>query len=166
MRFEITRYSAVTTIHRNLNHSHVPAPYFLFFWNVSAKTYHSPNSKNLYSKNTSSNTLSVAQSWCTSSGRPAEFSPFQSLTQPSSPEEASTVPVMFQLTRHTWELWLSNWATIWISNFVNPPDEVNSFLLKRDATVWHTTARSSGLNTTIKRGLYPSRNVLSSCIID
>lgn len=54
--------------------------------------------------------------------------PFQSLTQPSSPEEASSVLVMFQLTRHTWELWLSNWATICTSNLVGPVD-VLSFLL-------------------------------------
>lgn len=76
--------------------------------------------------------------------------PFQSLTQPSSPEEASTVPVIFQLTRHTWELWLSNCATIWISNFVNPPDEVNSFLFKRKVTVLHTTVQRSRLKHDVR----------------
>lgn len=103
-----------------------------------------------------SNVFSIPQSWymkqnTTSSWWHTEFLPFQSLTQPSSPEEASTVPVMFQLTRHTWELWLSNCATIWISNFVNPPDEVNSFLLKRRGTVLHTTVQRSGFNMATKR---------------
>lgn len=59
--------------------------------------------------------------------RPTINAPFQRRTQPSSPEEASRVLVMFQLTRHTWELWLSNWATICTSNLVGPVD-VLSFL--------------------------------------
>lgn len=71
-----------------------------------------------------------------------QLPPFQSRTQPSSPEEASSVLVMFQLTRHTWELWLSNWATICTSNLVGPVD-VLSFLsgsLKQFINQWNDAA--------------------------
>lgn len=62
-----------------------------------------------------------------SAGANDKLPPFQRRTQPSSPEDASSVLVMFQLTRHTWELWLSNWATICTSNLEGPVD-VLSFL--------------------------------------
>ena len=41
---------------------------------------------------------------CTDDMQSGSCSPFQSRTQPSSPEEASTVPVAFQATLHTCKL--------------------------------------------------------------
>ncbi|KAG7259876.1 hypothetical protein CRUP_025074 [Coryphaenoides rupestris] len=74
------------------------------------------------------------------SGLPSPFRMavhFQRRTQPSSPDEASRVLVMFQLTLHTWELWLSNWATICISSLVGPVD-VFSFLSHGSGRKFHT----------------------------
>jgi len=55
--------------------------------------------------------------------------PFHRQTRPSSPDEARTVPVTFQATRHTWaplpappppDPW-SKWAGLRISSLVWPP---------------------------------------------
>lgn len=45
--------------------------------------------------------------------------PFHRRTNPSSPEEARIVPVIFQHTLHTVLLCSSNWATVCISNLVS-----------------------------------------------
>lgn len=46
-------------------------------------------------------------------------SPFHSLTQPSSPEEANIVPVTFHATLHTCAPWWSKWAGWRMSSLVH-----------------------------------------------
>ena len=47
--------------------------------------------------------------------------PFHSRMHPSSPDEASVVPVTFHSTLHTWAPWWSKWAGCRTSSLVWPP---------------------------------------------
>ena len=71
---------------------------------------------------------------------PANNLPFQSRTQPSSPDEARMVPVIFQLRRHTCDWWSLNCATNVVSNLVTPatPDALlGSFLRQKQSLTFY-----------------------------
>ena len=54
--------------------------------------------------------------------------PFHNLRQPSSPEEAKMVPVIFQEILQTVEWWSSNWAACKISSWEVEQAAYASFL--------------------------------------